>query len=605
MSAPSASAVDRTREQWIKNLIDLSRRNNLLYYRAVKGSFDLTNAPATLIHDFLAGKRVSLADLLPAQDPLKLGAQARALQRRAQINQEEKGLQTLFLAYGMAGWPSDDGGRPYEAAVLLFPVSITARWHDAQTITLQRDGDPQFNLALLHLLATQYGCPVDADELLALGLSNGSNGVNELNGEGDVFDPQPILARLRALAEEKRISAFSIVPRLVLNNFSFQKMAMVSDLQQHAEQFAAHDVLTAIAGDENARAHILSRRTEIDPRQLDAIPPDNEFLVLDADSSQQRVIQHVLNHESGVIQGPPGTGKSQTIVNLIAALVANGYRVLFVAEKPRRAGSGAEPPATCGAGPPGAGPARRRNLQRQRGTRHRPAAWRTIGHSTPAMTAGIHPSFVDRRTRLNRHDTLMHTPRLPSGLSTYEIQGQLLRSPLEVRAQTRWRSPQLDTLTREVAAHADGRNCANWQASSRPCRAIHRRYGPGRNCPALRRRNRRWTWHATSQTIACPHCAAALNTLGNETALGIPSTFAEIDQFLNFLASLQTLLAAYSTRLFDEDLTALASALAPATSLFSRLIAGVTDSAYRKALAPLARLAPGPRDQPRHNYTPT
>jgi len=30
-----------------------------------------------------------------------------------------------------------------------------------------------------------------------------------------------------------------------------------------------------------------------------------------------------------VIQGPPGTGKSQTIVNLIAAAVAAGKRVLF------------------------------------------------------------------------------------------------------------------------------------------------------------------------------------------------------------------------------------------------------------------------------------
>jgi very-short-patch-repair endonuclease len=34
-----------------------------------------------------------------------------------------------------------------------------------------------------------------------------------------------------------------------------------------------------------------------------------------------------------VIQGPPGTGKSQTIVNLIAAAVAAGKKVLFVSEK--------------------------------------------------------------------------------------------------------------------------------------------------------------------------------------------------------------------------------------------------------------------------------
>src|SRR5690606_24993546 len=36
---------------------------------------------------------------------------------------------------------------------------------------------------------------------------------------------------------------------------------------------------------------------------------------------------------SFVIEGPPGTGKSQTITNVISELLAQGKRVLFVAEK--------------------------------------------------------------------------------------------------------------------------------------------------------------------------------------------------------------------------------------------------------------------------------
>ena len=34
-----------------------------------------------------------------------------------------------------------------------------------------------------------------------------------------------------------------------------------------------------------------------------------------------------------MVEGPPGTGKSQTIVNLIAELIAAGKSVLFVSEK--------------------------------------------------------------------------------------------------------------------------------------------------------------------------------------------------------------------------------------------------------------------------------
>ncbi|NNF53467.1 MAG: DUF4011 domain-containing protein [Acidimicrobiales bacterium] len=56
-------------------------------------------------------------------------------------------------------------------------------------------------------------------------------------------------------------------------------------------------------------------------------------LVLPADDAQARAVRRALRGESFIIQGPPGTGKSQTITNLIAALVADGKRVLFVCEK--------------------------------------------------------------------------------------------------------------------------------------------------------------------------------------------------------------------------------------------------------------------------------
>ena len=55
--------------------------------------------------------------------------------------------------------------------------------------------------------------------------------------------------------------------------------------------------------------------------------------ILDADSSQQAAIVAVSRGTNAVIDGPPGTGKSQTIANLIAQALAEGQRVLFVAEK--------------------------------------------------------------------------------------------------------------------------------------------------------------------------------------------------------------------------------------------------------------------------------
>lgn len=44
--------------------------------------------------------------------------------------------------------------------------------------------------------------------------------------------------------------------------------------------------------------------------------------------SQEKVIKNIENNKFIAVQGPPGTGKSQTIVNLVAHLIANGKTVL-------------------------------------------------------------------------------------------------------------------------------------------------------------------------------------------------------------------------------------------------------------------------------------
>lgn len=65
----------------------------------------------------------------------------------------------------------------------------------------------------------------------------------------------------------------------------------------------------------------------------DSTEPKEVFSVVDADSSQQDAILLAKSGASFVLQGPPGTGKSQTITNIIAELIADGKKVLFVSEK--------------------------------------------------------------------------------------------------------------------------------------------------------------------------------------------------------------------------------------------------------------------------------
>ena len=60
---------------------------------------------------------------------------------------------------------------------------------------------------------------------------------------------------------------------------------------------------------------------------------DVPALVTAADASQFSAVVDVVQGKNLVIKGPPGTGKSQTITNIIAALMLKGKKVLFVAQK--------------------------------------------------------------------------------------------------------------------------------------------------------------------------------------------------------------------------------------------------------------------------------
>ena len=62
--------------------------------------------------------------------------------------------------------------------------------------------------------------------------------------------------------------------------------------------------------------------------------PEQELMYInDLNSSQEKVLYMMKNHDELVIQGPPGTGKSQTIASLITEFVNFGKTVLMVSEK--------------------------------------------------------------------------------------------------------------------------------------------------------------------------------------------------------------------------------------------------------------------------------
>ncbi len=430
--------VNQSRQKWISRLIDFSRRNNLLYFRELKtGTLDVSNANPEVLTQLLQGTSVLLTKLLPDSDEAISSAKMQEIRRKALANLEEKGLDTLFLSVGRATWMSADEGRPPEAPVLMVPLSVENRGREGRSVAIQRNGDIQANLALLHFLQDQFGVSVGAEALIEA--FQGDN-------EDETFDPTPTFDILTRQAAQ--IKGFSVASKMSISNFSFQKMAMVRDLLDLERELPAHNVIAAMSGDKDARADVLTSFSDVEPRKLDSVPADAEHLVLDADSSQQRVIAIVEKGQHCIVHGPPGTGKSQTIANLIASLAANGKRILFVAEKRaalsvvldrlERIGLGHLALDLHGA-----------DLTRQQILKKVAHSLDQLRDSVPVDTR-LHMQFEERRKQLNQHVNRMHTKRPPADQAVFEIQARLLGLSDNPAIRTRWRGQNLDKLTPEM-----------------------------------------------------------------------------------------------------------------------------------------------------------
>jgi very-short-patch-repair endonuclease len=571
VSPERRAAVLRARDIWVGKLIDLSRRNKLLFFRDLKtGTLDLSKYDPKVLSDLLRGNSVSLASLLPGSDEVSTSARANEIRRTALANLEERGLETLFIAFGFATWLATDGGRPAESPILLVPIVLEKRGREGRALGMRLAGDLQINPVLLFSLEREHGRQVTTETLLE---------AKEATGEEPLTDPAVVYARLQKVAAG--IKDFRISPRSVLGNFAYQKMAMVKDLRDNLEQLTQHDLVAAIAGDPSARRTLRTVNTEENPRELDLVPPNNEFLVLDADSTQQAAIAGVLSLKNGVIHGPPGTGKSQTIANLIVELAARGRRVLFVAEKRaalevvldrlERRGLRHLALDLHGAG------ITRRSVMRQFAE-----SLTLVRDSTSIDLEELHRRFVDRRDRLNAHVKRMHQSRAPSRLSVYHLQGRLLHFSEDQRSEVRWRGVELERLTLSVMDEAYAL-LTELEGFS----GLFLRTDPSK-----------WTGAKLANGAAVQHTIDALRRLVNEcwpelekhlnaviatSKAPSPNTLGGLSSLLGLLNGINKTLESFEPAIFEQDLEAIKIALNPAKSRLSAAWAWCFKPKFRRA----------------------
>ncbi|MGY1488254.1 DUF4011 domain-containing anti-phage protein Hhe [Methylobacillus pratensis] len=286
-------------------------------HKGINTSYDL---PEVLNSDDGRHQDANIQTLLYAPE---LEARLRSIRASAESAIEESGANILYLALGFLEWyESRESEQPRLAPLFTIPVHLERSDLDRKlgayryTITIKDEGLIS-NITLREKLSNDFGLilPVIDDETLPESYFNII--------KNTILEHQP---------------KWRIRRQATLVQLNFSKQAMYQDLDP--KNWPAHaniqdhpliKLFFASQAEENS-GEGFSYQAEHKIDEIDDIH-EQYPLIYDADSSQHSAVIDVINGKSLVIEGPPGSGKSQTITNLIAACIANGQKVLFVAEK--------------------------------------------------------------------------------------------------------------------------------------------------------------------------------------------------------------------------------------------------------------------------------
>ncbi|MFT5760424.1 MAG: very-short-patch-repair endonuclease [Alteromonadaceae bacterium] len=354
---PVVDTPDGRVEQWQRKLLDLTKRNRLLNLSKTAVAIKLFCPDIALLEDELASNQsfnfIAAGDtpnaneardkelfkfkfgndlqtefakdqlksntLIANDSSKKLEKNLLSLYRKSKTDLEEGGSNTLFIAVGMLKWKeTPESERIHQAPLILLPAELKRSSARSKIKIKQRDGDdPIFNATLIEFLQNDY--EIDLSQF------------NEsLPTDESGIDVDLILSVVRD--KIKDVKGFEVVEELVLSTFSFAKYLMWKDLKDRVNDLKLNHFVEHLV--QNPQKTYEQNVQFKDQDDIDnTLKPSSVFAPLNADSSQLVAIDASTKAQDFVLEGPPGTGKSETIANIICHNLANGKKVLFVAEK--------------------------------------------------------------------------------------------------------------------------------------------------------------------------------------------------------------------------------------------------------------------------------
>ena len=333
----------------------------------------------------------------------------RALAYKARTIVEETGANNLYLAFGMLRWTFND--RELRSPLVLVPVTLeSAGGGKVFRLSIDEAGESTPNYCLLEKLRLSFGLDIP-------GLAN------PVKDDSGIDLPAAFAATRQALAAARL--PFTVEDTVDLSILQFAKYRLWKDLDENWAEFGANPLVNHLIHTPTAEfVDPVPAPTDVD---LDAL---SNAVPVPADSSQLEAVAEASAGRTFVLEGPPGTGKSQTITNLLAHSLANGKRVLFVAEKRAALDVVKSRLDAVGLGPfsldlhdKGARPAAVR-------AQIRAAIDAVVRPDAAALKAETETAATSRGS-LKRYAQRLHEPNA-AGLSLYSARAQLLASAEDI-----------------------------------------------------------------------------------------------------------------------------------------------------------------------------
>ncbi len=286
-------------DAWIREIRDIGKTNGLTNFAINEfGQIDLERSHPGGIAQFTSSGTSLLSNLV--REPLafaKALTTARRIKAKTVNHLDNYGIHTSYLVGGLASLEQD--GFDLNLPILLWPVQLVRKTDDFE---ITRAGSPFVNPALVAALFHTYGVSLNSSKVLAL-LSNATD-----------LLPIAVIDYMASLLEADANVQFQRA--LVIGNFAVEPSLMEADIKPEGSLLLRQ----------------LAEVSEVSDNSAEFL--EEPRLVADADSTQKRIVARAVNGDSFAVETLPGSGYTQTVVNVLTALVHEGKNVMVVT--PRR-----------------------------------------------------------------------------------------------------------------------------------------------------------------------------------------------------------------------------------------------------------------------------